>query len=127
MGRKWTESPSISFHSLEVSESGTFCAVPQFSGSLPALYDVCVPAYPSISGILFSVCHEPGSAGARFHLYTWSRRGCRESGVQTQTPVCCTTEAMLFFQLPYLIDGTLQAHPEQRHPSLHSSCQAQHV
>ncbi|ELR59555.1 hypothetical protein M91_01613 [Bos mutus] len=28
-----------------------------------------------------------------------------QSGVQTQTPVCCTTKAMLFFQLPYLIDG----------------------
>ena len=24
---------------------------------------------------------------------------------QTQTPVCCTTKALLFFQLPYLIDG----------------------
>ena len=31
--------------------------------------------------------------------------GAGQSGVQTQTPVCCTTKAMLFFQLPYLIDG----------------------
>ena len=56
--------------------------------------------------MLFSVYHGPGSVSARFHLYPWSREGVQGSLVfQTQTPVCCTTKALLFFQLPYLIDG----------------------